>query len=235
MERKVLALIPARGGSKRVPRKNVRDLGGKPLIAHTIDQAERADAIDIHAVSTDDDETERIARAHEGNVPFERPASLATDEASTSGVVSHALDWYAERDRQFDIVCLLQVTSPLRTPTDIDGALARLQRTGAESVVTVSPYRVPPQWAVTEGEDGYLTEAFDTGTLWTDDATRSQDLPELSHPNGAVFASTVEAWRMHETFYAPRTVGYEMPPGRGLDIDEPWELEVARALYAAGD
>ena len=234
MDREVLAVIPARGGSKRIPRKNLRRLGDKPLIARTVEHAKRASAVDAHVVSTDDDEIARVAHEHGGNVPFERPASLATDQAPTNAVVSHALDWYADRDRQFDVVCLLQVTSPFRTPADVDSALARLQETDADSVVSVSPYRVPPQWAVTEGVDGYLSEAFDTGALWTSDTARSQDLTGLSHPNGAIFAAPVGAWRTHETFYTPRTVSYEMPPERGLDIDEPWELDLARALHAAG-
>ena len=228
---RTLAVIPARGGSKRVPEKNLRDVGGRPLVAHAIAHAEAAVHVDRAVVSTDDEELARVAREHGGDVPFKRPPELATDTAPVAGTITHALDWAESSDGPYDTVCVLQVTCPLRTPVDVDGALTRLAESDAMSVVSVSEYVTPPQWAVTTDEEGYLADAFGVGELWTDEPKRSQDLTDLRHPNGAVFAVTTGAWRTHESFYTPRTVGYEMPPERSFDVDEPWELELVRALY----
>ncbi|MEZ3115655.1 cytidylyltransferase domain-containing protein [Halobaculum sp. MBLA0147] len=230
MSTSVLGLIPARGGSKRVPRKNVREVGGKPLVARTVEQAAEAETVDEAIVSTDDEEIERVAEASGGSVPFRRPAELATDESAASDVVTHALDWAADAGKSFDVVALLQVTTPLRDTEDIDGTVRSLLDADAESAVSVSAYHTPPQWAVTIGEDGRVSEQFDPPSLFDAETDRSQELTELYHPNGAVFAATVEAWREHESFYTPDTVAYEMPPERSFDIDEPWELSLVREL-----
>lgn len=231
-DRRVLAVIPARGGSKRVPRKNIRPVGGKPLIAHTIADADEATRVDRAVVSTDDRQIAAIARQHDGYVPFMRPEELATDTASATDVITHALRWAQQELGDFDVICSLQVTSPLRTPADIDGALDRLSESNADSCVSVSEYITPPQWAVTPETDDSLQPAFASNPLWSeDDTTRSQDMPELLHPNGAVFAATTTAWQSYESFYTPQTVGYQMPPRRSFDIDEPWELELIRTLF----
>jgi len=225
-----LAVIPARGGSKRVPRKNVREVAGKPLIAHTIQHAEESNKIDRAIVSTDSDEIARVAREFGGDVPFMRPTELATDTVAAARVISHALAWATENDQDYDTICSLQITSPLRTSADIDEALTRLEETDALSCVAVSEYITPPLWAVRLNKDGYLQEFFESGTLWDDRPERSQDIPNLMHPNGAVFASTTDSWQRCESFYTSKTIGYEMPPERSFDIDDPWELELIRNL-----
>jgi len=230
MSTNTLAIIPARGGSKRVPKKNIRSVAGKPLIAHTITHAKQATSVDRAIVSTDDEKIADIAAQHGGDVPFMRSSELATDTAATADVITHALQWATKQSEKFDIICLLQATSPLRTPDDIDNAITRLHKSGAQSVVSISEYSNPPHWAVCEAQDGHLREFFETGSLWGDTLNRSQDLPELCYPNGAVFAATTEAWQKHESFYTPETVGYQMPPERSFDIDEPWELELVRNL-----
>lgn len=231
MTDRTLGVVPARGGSKRVSKKNLRELGGKPLIAHTIEQARAADSLDKTVVSTDDDRIAAVARKHGGRVPFERPGHLATDTASSMAVVEHALNWHAERGEQFDWVVLLQVTSPFRTATDVDGALNLLSDTGADSVISVSEFETPPVWAVTRNEDARLSPYGERGYLWADDVARSQDVPTLYHPNGAVFGATVKAFQKTGGFYTPDTVGFVMPAERSLDIDNPHELELARAWY----
>jgi N-acylneuraminate cytidylyltransferase len=230
MSGRTLAVIPARGGSTRIPDKNIKYVGGVPLIAHTIRDAEMATELDQVIVSTDDKQIARIAREYGGTVPFMRPARLATDDAPTSGVITHALEWATEQYGEFGSVCVLQVTSPLRTSEDIDGTLRRLQETGAQSIVSVSPFLFSPQWAVNEDENEYLQPQFDSTGLWDDEYVRTQDTDELMHPNGAVFAATTDAWETFESFYTPETVGYEMPPERSFDIDEPWELDLVRKL-----
>lgn len=229
MTSSTLAIIPARGGSKRIPRKNLREVDGKPLIAHTIEHAKNAGRLDRAIISSDDEEIIQVAEEHGGDVPFKRPAELATDTAALAETVTHALDWVDQEGEEYDHICALQVTCPLRTSDDIDAVLRRLEETKADSAVSISEYVTPPQWAVADDDD-YLYEFFDYGMLWAEGSTRSQDIPTLRHPNGAVFAATTEAWRTHETFYTPKTAGYEMPPERSFDIDDPWELELIRNL-----
>jgi len=226
---RTLAVIPARGGSKRIDKKNIREIGGKPLIAHTIEHANKSERITNSVVSTEDEEIKAIAREYSGSVPFDRPESLATDTAETASVVSHAIDWYEEHGESFDVICLLQVTTPLRRPTDIDQALTLLEQRDCRSVISTTAYGDPPHWAVTTNEHGYLTKYFDRDQ--NEGATRSQDLPTLHHANGAVFAATMSSWRETSEFFTDQTLEYQMPPRRSLDIDEPWELDLARCLY----
>lgn len=233
MSGEILAVIPARGGSKRIPRKNLKSLGEKPLIAHTIDQAEAATNITRAVVSSEDEEIRSVAEAHGGDVPFERPAALATDDVTNVEVVEHALDWARTHDREYEYVCLLQVTSPFRSPDDIDTALERLDSTGAETVVTTSEFETPPFWAVESDDEGYLEPYFGKEYLWS--KTQTQSVPTLTHPNGAVFAATAAAFRREQSFYTNRTVGVEMPPERSIDIDEPIDLQIARALFKERD
>jgi CMP-N-acetylneuraminic acid synthetase len=186
--------------------------------------------IDNAIVSTDNEQIATVAKEYNGNVPFKRPDELATDKAPTNEVITHAIEWATEEYSNVDYVSLLQVTSPLREPEDIDNALHRLQETSSQSVVSVSEYLSPPQWAVAEDNDGYLESQSDSAGLWQDEYVRSQDLGTLLHPNGAVSAATIDAWTEFESFYTPETVGYEMPAKRSLDIDEPWELELVRKM-----
>jgi CMP-N-acetylneuraminic acid synthetase len=220
-------------GSSRIPEKNIQSVGGKPLIAHTIDQCSGSGYLDETVVSTDDEAIKRVAEEHGGTVPFLRPAELATDDVPAHLCISHALDWYRSRGESFDIVCMIPVTCPLRSATDIDGAIELLSSSDAESVIGVSEYTTPPQWAVATDERGYLYEYYEPGQLWPDDAPRSQDVKKLLHPNGAIFVTSVSTWEEYESFYTDQTAGYELPPRRGIDIDEPWELELVRALVSA--
>lgn len=232
MSLEVFAVIPARGGSKRVPKKNVREIAGKPLIAHAIEQAADAEAIDQTIVSTDDEEIAAAAEEYGGTIPFERPAELATDEAKSPPVIEHALDWIESTGESPSIVVMLQVTTPLRIPGDIDGAIEKLRdNPDADSVVSITEFDVPPYWAIESHDDGTLSEHFDRGVLWTDEIPRSQDFETLYYPNGAVFAARTDAFRAETSFYTENTIGYEMPPERSIDIDEPFDLEMARQAY----
>jgi len=226
MDIDVLGLIPARGGSKRVERKNIREVGGKPLIAHTIEQAEKSTVLTKTVVSTDDEEIATVARDFGGNTPFLRPDELATDTASSASVVTHALDWFEERSEQFDVICLLQPTSPLRTATDIEESIERLTESDAHTLLSVSEFTEPPQYALRRTEFGYLEEGFEPKLLFSESYVREQDLDDLLYPNGAIFASSVDFWRRAQTFYSEKTAAYQMPPERSLQIDEEWELEL---------
>lgn len=226
-----LGLIAAKGTSRRLPRKNVRELGGKPLVVHAIADARAAERINRVVVSSENETIRRVARAHGAEVPFERPAELARDDATTHDVVEHALEWFEERGQTFDIVCAIPVTSPFRVAADIDGALGRLVKTGADSVLSVSEYDTPPFSAVKD-VDGWVRPYFEETNLWTE--TQSENVPTLYHPSGAVFAATIDGFRSASGFYTDDTVGYTMPQERSLDIDEPHDLRVARALWRDG-
>lgn len=224
----VLAVIAARAGSKRIPRKNLERLGDKPLIGYAIEQANRAKRVDRAIVSSEDEEIRRVARELGGEVPFERPDSLATDTATTNQVVGHALDWFEDRGQRYDAVCSVPVTTPFRSVEDIDGAVGQLEDTGAESVVGITEFDPPPFWAVERDDRDQLRPFFGEEYLW--DKTRTQEVETLYRPNGAVFVATVRAFREHDSFYTDDTRGYLMPRERSLDIDEPFDLELARGL-----
>jgi N-acylneuraminate cytidylyltransferase len=145
--------------------------------------------------------------------------------------VTHALDWYEDQGERFNEVCLLQVTSPLRTAADIEAALSRFRTTDADSLVSVSKYDTPPQVALVV-EDGFLVEKYDPPSVFSDEYLRSQDVDDPVHANGAIYVTTTDVWRREETFYTDRTVGYEMPPERSIDVDEPWHLDLVDALLS---
>ncbi len=226
MSEKTLGVIPARGGSKRVPNKNIRKVGGKPLIAYTIQQAEKAESLDHFAVSTEDEEIRAVAKQQGANVPFERPEELATDTATSDEVVFHALKWFRSAGWSFEYVCLLPVTTPFRSVDDIDSALQHLRKSDAESIVSVCGYDVPPFWSV-DIVDGKIEPYFEQNP-WKE--TQSQKYPDLLRPNGVLFAARVSRFMETKSFYTENTAGYEMPRKRSLDIDEPFDLELARAL-----
>ncbi|MDH5021366.1 acylneuraminate cytidylyltransferase family protein [Halobacterium rubrum] len=230
MDADILGLIPARGGSSRVERKNIREVGGEPLIAHTIEQAQKSETLTRTVVSTDDEEIASVAREYGGDTPFIRPAELATDTASSAAVVTHALNWLKDHGEEFETVCLLQPTSPLRSAADIDDSMHKLHQSDAHTLLSVSDFTEPPQYAVQSNEAGYLEERFAPELLFSDSYVREQDLNDLLYPNGAIFASTVDFWRKRETFYSGKTEAYKMPPSRSLQIDEEWELELVDAF-----
>lgn len=227
----VLGVIPVRSGSKRIPNKNIRNLGGKPLLAHTVEQAASSSVLDRCLVSSDDEEIAAVAREYGGDVPFLRPDSLATDTASSADVVAHALEWIQEQGEEPTIVALLQVTTPFRTSTDIDESIEKLQESQATSLISVTEYRIPPEWAFETDDNGCLHSHFAKYDMWDDGPSRSQETTTLYHPNGAIFAADVDQFLRDPGFYKQPTIPYEIPAERSLDIDEPYDLELARALY----
>lgn len=216
-EGSTLALIPARAGSRGLPGKNLRDLGGKPLIAWTIEAALRAGVADRVVVSTDGEKIAQIAREFGADVPWLRPAHLATDEATTLDVVLHALADLGE----YDWLLLLQPTSPLRTSGDIQAAGEK--REGADAVVSVCPGKALPLLRY-ENQDGFLTPLTDM------EATRRQDMPTPWLLNGAIYWVQTEALRRERSFLPARTRPYVMPISRSVDIDDEDDWTVAEAI-----
>lgn len=220
----VLAVITARGGSKGLPGKNIRPLGGKPLLAWTIEAAKASKYVDRVITTTDDDSIMAIALACGSETPFKRQASLASDEAASIDVVLDAL----ERCGGYDYVVLLQPTSPLRAAGDIDGALELCEKSGAPACVSVGRAAQNPYWMFTIGQDGSMTPLFPEKL-----PARRQDLSAVYALNGAVYVART-AWLVAErTFISPRTVAYEMPRERSVDIDTESDLQLAESRLKA--
>ena len=211
-DRKILGVIPARGGSKGIPGKNLRMLAGKPLLAWTIEAAQRSQSIDTLIVDTDDAEIARVARAWGAVVPYIRPAALSDDRAMIADVLVHAVD---KVGGEFEYLVLLQCTSPLRTTADIDAAIELCVRSGAQSCVSVSECTKPPQWSVALSSDRRIHPLLG----WDAFRKRRQDVEQAYIPNGAVFVAQVPWFRQHLSFYAPETIAYVMPGERATDID----------------
>lgn len=206
----VLAIITARGGSKGVPRKNIRLLGGKPLIAYTIEAAQSAKCVDRVILSTDDAEIADVAARHGCEIPFMRAPSLATDTAPSSEVVLDAL----ARCPGCDYFVLLQPTSPLRTAADIDACAELCLTAGAPACVSVAEVRESPFWMYRVSEKRALSPIMPPVT-----ATRRQDLETIYALNGAVYFAASDWYIQNKTFLGPSTVAHVMPAERSVDLD----------------
>ena len=226
---RVLGLIPARGGSKGVPGKNVRELGGRPLITWTIDAARAARRLDAVVVSTDDPGIAALAEAAGAEVPFLRSPDLATDTAPTLPVVVDALDRLTETHGRFDAVALLQPTSPFRTTELIDRGIDLLFADAADSVVSVLPipFAHHPDWALVPGEHGYATWA----TGLPEPPPRRQALSPAFHREGSLYV-TRTAVLLNGSLYGDRIRTIEVH-GHSVNIDtaEDW-AEAERAAAA---
>jgi CMP-N,N'-diacetyllegionaminic acid synthase len=209
----VLAIIPARGGSKGIPRKNIKPLAGKPLIGWTIDAAKQATCIDRLVVSTEDEEIALIARDLGSDVPFMRPAELAADETPGMAPVRHAISQLPD----YEWVLLLQPTSPLRSAEDIDGIWQFCQEQGAPSAVSVCEVGKHPYWMYQRDSEHRL-EPFIKGRP---DVARRQDLPPAYALNGALYLARTDWLLERRDFIGPETLGYVMPPERSVDTDTP--------------
>lgn len=229
MTKNILGLITARGGSKGVPRKNIRTLAGKPLMAWTIEAARRSRLIARVIVSTDDGEIAEVAREWGAAVPFMRPAALASDDASHITVVRHAVEWLARHeDWSADYVVTLQPTSPFRTTEDIDQAVELALSEGYGAVVGVAEARDHPFLARLMTKAGTLEEFV----MCDLDYPRRQDLPPVYSINGAVYVNRCDSLATHEGLIPPGAIGFVMPHERSLDIDTPWDFHLAELLMA---
>ncbi|MDJ0739284.1 MAG: acylneuraminate cytidylyltransferase family protein [Gammaproteobacteria bacterium] len=218
-----VGLIPARGGSKRLPRKNLLPIAGKPLLAWTIEAGLAATHIDRLILSTDDDEIASVGRAHGADVPFKRPAELADDDATGLDVVCHALRSLDAAGERYDYVVVLQPTSPLRTAHDIDAAIALLLDRHAHSVTSVCRTDHPPEWSNTLPADGSMRDFFRPGVR----GGRSQDLPTSYRLNGAIYIHDCAALLGNDGAKDDAGYAYVMPRERSIDIDEAIDLDIA--------
>ena len=219
---RVLAIIPARGGSKGVPKKNIKLLGGKPLIEYTIKDAKSSKNLTEIVVSTDDNEIANAAEKAGCKPPFIRPSELALDNSTSITVVQHAVDFFEKQNIFFDAICLLQPTSPFREKGFIDSAISKFIASKADSLVSVLPvpHEYNPHWTFKIGENNLLKIA--TGE--TEIIPRRQELPEAYHRDGSIYISKVSVIKKG-TFFGESISYIESNPDFYVNIDtiEDWK------------
>jgi len=225
-----LAIIPARGGSKRIPRKNIKPFAGRPMIAWTIAALREAGTFDVIAVSTDDDEIAAIARAAGAEVPFRRPAALSDDHTGTIPVIAHAIDNYRAAGFSPALVCCAYATAPFLRAEDIRRGAALLEAAGdgVDYAFSVTSYGFPIQRALRLTAAGRV-EMFQPDQF----ATRSQDLEEAYHDAGQFYWGRAEAWTEGRVIFSPRALPVILPRHRVQDIDTPEDWTRAELMFAA--
>lgn len=224
-----IAVIPARGGSKRIPRKNIRPFCGKPMIAYSIEAARASGCFDHIIVSTEDSEIAAVAQEFGASIPFKRPSDLADDHTATVPVIAHAT---AQCDALFgpvDQLCCLYATAPFVQPDDLRQALATLDSTDADYVFAAAAFPAPIQRAMRKTTGGFaqmITPEFDQ--------TRSQDLEPAFHDAGQFYWGKAQAWRDNRAVLGgARTAMFAMPSARVQDIDTPEDWDRAEAMFRA--
>lgn len=218
---KPLVVIPARGGSKGVPRKNIKDLGGKPLIQYTIEAAREVFNDDVICVSTDDKEIKEVVESLGLKVPFLRPPELASDTSGTYEVLLHAIDFYQNRDYIPDALILLQPTSPFRTGTHIKEAL-ELYDNSLEMVVSVKETKSNPYYVLKEEDNnGWLVNSKEGNFI------RRQDCPKVWEVNGAIYIINIESLRKKKMSDFLKVKKYEMSQNSSVDIDDQLDFFLA--------
>ncbi|GEP42495.1 cytidylyltransferase domain-containing protein [Brevifollis gellanilyticus] len=222
----IVAVITARGGSRGLPRKNVLPLAGLPLIAHSIRVAQEAKRVNRVIVSTDDEEIIAVSREYGAEVPFVRPPELSTADSAHIDVMLHVVSWLEQQGDLPDAVLLLQPTTPLRTPEDIDGAVELMESTSCPAVVGLSPAESHPYLTYKVAEDGRLTGFIDHGLRYP----RRQDLPPAYILNGALYLNRCSSLRETQMFQPPGAFGWVMPAERSVDIDSLEDFLVAEKL-----
>lgn len=225
---KVLGIIPARGGSKGVPRKNIRLLAGKPLLAYTAETALKSQRLARVILSTEDNEIADVAKQYGIDVPFMRPAELAEDTTPTLSVIQHALSKLSELGEEYDAVCLLQPTNPLRRAEDIDNCIELLESTGADSVVSVLPVPAEfnPAWVYVGNSNGFIKLLNGE----EEPIPRRQDLPAAFHRDGTVYVTRTSVILDRGSLYGSKIHAYKVDPRFSMNIDteEDWNTAESR-------
>lgn len=223
----MIAIIPARGGSKGVPRKNIKMLMGKPLIYYTIKAALESEYIDKVVVTTDDFEISEISKSFGAEVPFLRPEILSTDTAKAIDVYLYTVEklTYFYHEKIDDFIVLLP-TSPLRSSSDIDNAIKIYCEKKAESVISVVSSKEPPNWFKKIDSDGLLKDYFSS----TDNSINRQEAEETYLPNGAIYVFNYNALKVNQNYYNKKTYPYIMSPESSWDIDTELDFKIVEFL-----
>lgn len=228
---RVLAIIPARGGSKGIPRKNIFPLCGKPVLQYTAEAAHSATTLARVILSTDDKEIAEVGRKCGLDVPFTRPAELARDDTPSLAVIQHAVAFVEDCGETYDAICLLQPTTPLRRPEHIDACVRLLFESQVDSVVTVLPVpdKYNPCWVYFQEPDGTLH----LSTGGRDPIPRRQELPVALRREGSVYVTRRDVVMEHNSLYGERVVGYQIDPDESVDLDSMDDLKRAEQLLRA--
>ncbi len=222
----IIYIIPARGGSKRLPRKNIMPMCGKPLISFSIDVAKNSGHPGRVVVSTDDDEIKRLSKIAGAEV-IPRPRQYANDESPTVDAIIHALDYLSKENYHPDIVVILQPTSPLRTPADLNGAINNLIVSGAKSCISVCESAHPPEWTFVAGSNGFMEPVLG----WAAFSSGSKKISQPFVPNGAVYVVRVKDLLTEKRIYFENgSVPYHMPSERSIDIDTMLDFRFAEFM-----
>ncbi len=220
---RILAIIPARGGSKGVPGKNIKELGGKPLLSYTSEVALNTSLLTKVILSSDDDEIIKVAKNLDVDVPFKRPENLGQDNTPTLPVIIHALDYFEGKGVYFDAICLLQVTSPFRSVEFLNTAIEKFIASGADSLISVQevPHEYNPHWTFVENNVGNL----DIATGDKEIISRRQDLPLSYHRDGSIYLTKTTVIKEQNSLYG-NSISYIKSPKEfyvNIDTIEDWK------------
>ncbi|PJE51054.1 MAG: acylneuraminate cytidylyltransferase [Candidatus Yanofskybacteria bacterium CG10_big_fil_rev_8_21_14_0_10_36_16] len=226
--KKILAFIPARGGSKGLPGKNIINIGGLPLIAHSINSAQKSKLITRIIVSTDHKKIVRVANKYGADVPFLRPQELATDKSPTIDAVLYTLDQLSKDEEKYDAVALLEPTSPLRKTQDIDNAIKILINNWnkTDAVVSVGEINLESPFYAKKIEKGFIKSLINISRL----TMRRQDLPRTYFPYGVVYLCKTKTLQKERTFYPKRIMPYFIERWQNYEVDDIYDLKVVRAI-----
>lgn len=223
--KKILAIIPARGGSKGVPHKNIREINGRPLISYTIEESINSKYIDKLIVSTEDKGIAEISKKYGAEIPFLRPRKLALDETPGIDPILHAVKCLADKDCNFDYVMCLQCTSPFRKYYQIDEAIKNLYDKDADSIVSVRESEITPYW-MKKIKDGKLKNFMDESIFYA----RRQDIPKTYRLNGAIYLAKTGILLDIKNWYTENTLPYIMDEISSIDIDNMLDFKFAEFL-----
>ncbi len=222
----ILCVIPARGGSKGLPGKNIKQLAGKPLIAYTIEQAKGSKYIDRVIVSTEDEQIAEVAGKFSAEVPFKMPKELAEDNSSMMDVLLHAIKWMeGEAQYKFNILVLLHVTTPLRNTDDIDKCIELLVEENADNVFSVADAYRNPYFNMVEVTAGNEVRLVKEGHF-----TTRQSAPKVFDMNASIYVWWKDTFKTEKGLFLRKTRIYPMPRERSVDIDEPLDFRIAEML-----
>jgi len=228
--KKFIGIIPARGGSKGLPRKNVRDLNGCPLISYTIKAALGSKYIEKVIVSSDDEKILDVSKEY-GADTVKRPGKLATDTAQPELIIKHVLECERKNDFEYEYVVYLQPTSPLRSSVHIDGAVMKLLDSGASSLISVVEYEYRPYKCFVIKDDDSLTGLYDNETPFMN----RQELPKCYLSNGAIYIIETKKFNNNMSFYQKKCTSFIMSEKESIDIDSLEDLQEVEAIILSGD
>lgn len=226
--KRFLSIITARGGSKGLPGKNIKQLCGKPLIAWSIEAGLKSKYIDEVMVTTDDEAIAKVSKAYGANIPFLRPTHLASDTATSVDAIEHTIYYYKnELKKEFDYIVLLEPTSPLREVADIDNAIETLFQVDADAIVSVCKTEDQnPAFLILRDENGFI-EGYENKDM---KVTRRQDIKDVYFFEGTIYISKIDTLIHRKTFYHEKTVTYEVPKYKALEIDDMDDFIMVEAM-----